>query len=193
MTCIIGLVHEGKVYMGGDSAGANGWTTRATALRKVFVREFYDPGDALKLRPCTTRFLIGYTTSYRMGQLLQYHLEVRRPGQRESGEQYMVTGFAEAARHLFADMGFSEINSNKHEGGVFLVGYGQHLYRIESDYQVQQFRDGFDAVGCGSEFALGAMAVTERMKPEKRIETALKAAARFSNGVCGPFYIETLE
>ncbi|GEM_PF-3923804 len=26
MTCIVGLVHNGSVYIGGDSAGVGGWT-----------------------------------------------------------------------------------------------------------------------------------------------------------------------
>lgn len=36
MTCIIGLVHEKKVYMGADSAADAGSQIRATALPKVF-------------------------------------------------------------------------------------------------------------------------------------------------------------
>ena len=36
MTCIVGLVHGGKVYMGGDSAGVGGYCLTVRADEKVF-------------------------------------------------------------------------------------------------------------------------------------------------------------
>ena len=62
MTCIIGLAENDRVYIGADSASAEGWTVRATGLSKVFR---------------AGEFVIGYTDSFRMGQILEYHLEVR--------------------------------------------------------------------------------------------------------------------
>jgi len=59
MTCIVGIAQEGKVWIGADSAAVSGQDIRATALRKVFRRG---------------QFLIGYTSSFRMGQLPQFHL-----------------------------------------------------------------------------------------------------------------------
>ena len=59
MTCIVGLVDDGKVYMGGDAASVDGYIVRTSALSKVFRNG---------------PFLIGYSTSWRMGQILQYHL-----------------------------------------------------------------------------------------------------------------------
>ena len=66
MTCIIGLVADGRVYLGGDSAAVHGWTRRRTRLRKVFRKG---------------PFLVGYTTSFRMGQLLEHQLLQVRAGQ----------------------------------------------------------------------------------------------------------------
>jgi hypothetical protein len=44
-------------------------------------------------------------------------------------------------------------------------------------------------VGVGDEIALGALFATaqSRMAPQRRVETALRAAERFSAGVRGPF------
>lgn len=163
--------------MGGDSAAANGWRTRPTALRKVF---------------CLGDFIIGYTSSFRMGQILQYHLDVRQQEADEPDERYMVVAFVDAVRTCLKDKGYTRIDSNQEEGGEFMVGYRSKLYVIQSDFQVQRYAEPFTAVGCGEDYALGALAVTERMKPEKRVLAALKAADRFSNGVCAPFYVETL-
>jgi len=175
MTCIIGLVSKGKVYMGGDSAGAAGWTVRAVRSPKVF-----------KVGP----FIIGYTTSFRMGEILQYHLNVQ-PQDGESDHEYMVRQFAEAVRATLKDHGFAKVENNVEEGGTFLVGYHGHLYSVDDDFQMTEHSDGYDACGCGQEFALGAMMALEglELKPKERIRRALKIAAHFSGGVLPPFHI----
>ena len=38
MTCVVGLVQKGRVYLGVDSAAVQGWTRRASQVSKVFRR-----------------------------------------------------------------------------------------------------------------------------------------------------------
>jgi len=173
MTCIIGLVSGGKVYMGGDSAGAAGWTVRALQNPKVF-----------KVGP----FIMGGTGSIRMGNVLQYHLEVQ-PQDGESDHEYMICQFAEAVRATLKEHGVAKVENNVEEGELFLVGYRGHLYWADSDFQITEHTDGYDACGCGAEFALGAMRVLEGLPPKKRIKRALAIAAHFSGGVLPPFHI----
>ena len=176
MTCIIGLVSGGKVYMGGDSAGASGWLVRPLRNPKVF-----------KVGP----FIIGGAGSIRMSNVLQYHLEVQ-PQDGESDHEYMVCQFAEAVRAALKEHGVTKIENNVEEveaGSIFLVGYRGHLYWADSDFQITEHTDGYDACGCGGEFALGAMMVLEGLSPKKRIRQALKIAAHFSGGVLPPFHI----
>ena len=52
MTCIVGLIDGRRVWMGGDSAGVSGLDITVRADAKVFRN-----GD----------FLIGFTSSFRMG------------------------------------------------------------------------------------------------------------------------------
>ena len=52
--------------------------------------------------------------------------------------------------------------------------------------------DGFDAVGSGAEYALGALKVSERMQPTRRIKRALEVAAHFNMAVAPPFVVKTL-
>lgn len=177
MTCVVGLVDKGTVYIGVDSAAVQGWTRRQSRVAKVFRRG---------------PFLIGYTTSFRMGQLLQHHLDVsaQEPGQDDVA--YLVTHFIEKARALFKDKGFTKVEANTEKGGQFLVGYRGRLYTVESDFQVGEHEEGYDAIGSGADFALGAMAALDRQKPRARIGRALEIAAHFNMGVCGPFTVEAL-
>jgi ATP-dependent protease HslVU (ClpYQ) peptidase subunit len=177
MTCIVGLVHDGKVFMGADSAGASGWDSVVRRDSKIFH---------------AGPFLMGFTTSFRMGQLLRYKLAV--PGRSENQDQhaYMVTDFVDAVRECLKTGGYAKKDNEVETGGTFLVAYQGHLYQIQDDYQVMESADAFDACGCGSAVAKGAMFATEDilLPPKHRLMLALQAAERFNNGVCGPFHIE---
>lgn len=175
MTCIIGLEHKGKVYMGGDSAAVNNIAIYQTEVRKVFR---------------ANGFLIGWTGSFRMGQILQYQLQVPVQTTDQTDMEYMVTIFIEAVRKCFVDFGYDK--GGEDSGGTFLVGYHGQLYTIYSDYQVQQYAGAMNAVGSGQEYALGAMTALSDMSPKRRIKAALKIAGKWSDSVCGPYYVMEL-
>ena len=172
MTCIAGIAQDGKVTMGADSASASGWDMRATALPKVFRKG---------------PMLIGYTSSFRMGQLLRHKL-VLPEQEAEDDLQYMVVGFIEAARKCLSDGGYTEIENNQEEGGEFLVGYKGVLYHVGGDFQVNTYQDGIAAVGCAEGYALAVMHVLGG-SPKERVAKALETAAYFSAGVLAPFII----
>lgn len=174
MTCIVGLETEKGVLIGGDSASSDGWNMNITRLRKVFKR-----GE----------FLIGYTTSFRMGQLLEYRLSVKQQEKEQSDLEYLATAFIDAVRGCLKDGGFKKVENEQEEGGTFLVGYKGQLYMVGADFQVNSSTDGFMAVGCGREYALGNILSSKNLLSKKRVEQALEAASRFSNSVREPFYI----
>jgi len=172
MTAIVGVVHDGVVHIGGDSAGVGEWTITIRADAKVFVNGPY---------------VMGFTGSFRMGQLLRYALEPPIP----SGDldAFMTTTFIDAVRECLRTGGWMSKENEREDGGTFLVGVSGRLFRIGSDFQVGESADGYDAVGSGEELALGALHATarSRMSPRKRIEVALSAAEHFSGAVCRPF------
>ena len=178
MTCVIGLNTEDRVYIGVDSAAVQGWICRATNVRKLFKRG---------------PFLMGYTTSFRMGQLLEHQLDVPPQETSQSDMEYMVVSFVEAARTLLKEKGFSKVESNKHSGGQFLVGYKGVLYCIHKDFQVGQLSEGLESIGSGSDFALGAMKALVDVPPVQRIKRSLTIAAHFNMGVCAPFYVRSVK
>ncbi len=174
MTCIAGVARNGRVWIGADSAAVAGnYLSRVTRLPKVFR---------------VGAFLIGYTSSFRMGQLLEYSLSVR-PQEQESNLAYMVGVFVEAVRKCLKDGGYSTVESNKEKGGQFLVGYKGHLYFIDSDFQCNEAAEQLDACGCAEELALGALAALWNLEPVERIRQSLQIAAHFSGAVRGPFTV----
>jgi ATP-dependent protease HslVU (ClpYQ) peptidase subunit len=176
MTCIVGLVEKDKVYLGGDAAGVGGYSLEIRKQPKVFSN---------------SEVLFGYTTSFRMGQLLQYTLKVPEQSVRKDDFEYLCTDFVDALMSCFKNKKFSEEEKNVQYGGVFLVGYKGNLYKIEADFQVGQTVDNFNACGCGESFAMGALKSLEKSKlsAAEKVHKALQTAAYFSAGVSGPFTV----
>lgn len=176
MTCIVGVVHEGKVYIGGDSASANNYVVRRSAVPKVFRNG---------------SFVIGYTSSWRMGQILQHQicLESITSPNRESLLGFMVQDFIPVVRGALKDHGYAKRENNEETGGEFLVGYSGHLFHVGSDYQVNETLDGINACGCSEEIALGVLWATSHLQPRERIELALETAAHYGKDVRPPWTI----
>lgn len=177
MTCIVGFVEGNTVWMGGDSAGVGGYDLTVRADQKVFRNG---------------PMLFGFTTSFRMGQLLRYALTVPDHDPRVEVEKYMTTAFIDAVRECLKTHGWASKDKESEQGGVFLVGYKGRLFYIGSDYQVGLPADGYDAVGCGEQIARGALFASTHLLGKERLEIALLAAERCSTGVRGPFHIESL-
>lgn len=177
MTCIIGLEEEGRIYIGGDSASVKGWEVRKLAYPKVFVNG---------------PFIIGYTTSFRMGQLLQYKLKLDEPKNRNAGDdgyKFIATKFIDAVRKCLREGGFTKVENNTEEGGSFLVGYRKNIYEIASDFQVNRLSDGLYAIGSGASYALGAMKAQGNLDPSHRITKSLEISAYFTGSVLPPFTV----
>ena len=174
MTCVIGLVHNGDTYLGADSASVSEQDVLIRSDKKVFRKG---------------PLLIGFTSSFRMGQLLRYSLAIRK--QKVTDDfRYMATDFVDALRTCFKAGGYATTADNAEVGGVFIVGYKGKLYQMDSDYQVVTIEDDFIAVGSGSQIAYGALYADRSDKnPRQRVLTALKAAERYNIGVRGPFTI----
>ena len=178
MTCIVGIAEKGKVYIGGDSAGVDErYALMVRADRKVFKNE---------------GFVFGFTSSFRMGQLLAHSLKPPRRHPDTDVYAYMVTDFVNAVRDCLKTGGFAERHNEAESAGTFLVGYAGRLFSIQNDYQVGENVDGFNACGCGDLIALGALYARQDGEPIDRLKLALEAAERFSAGVRAPFHFEQI-
>jgi ATP-dependent protease HslVU (ClpYQ) peptidase subunit len=181
MTCIVGWTDgKGNICIGGDSAGVAGLNMAIRADEKVFRN-----GE----------MLFGFTSSFRMGQLLRFSLEIPSRTEKQDSYDYMCTDFIDAVRKCLKDGGYAKVDNGVDEGGCFIVGYRGQLYVIESDFQVGKPVEPFDAVGCGESFAKGvSWALKSSEIPIKaKVEKSLEAAHRFSAGVRPPYVILTLD
>ena len=170
MTCVVGITHKSRVWIGGDSAGTAGWDQVIRVDEKVFVNG---------------PMVFGFTTSFRMGQLLRYRLAIPDRYPDVDVMKFMCTSFVDAVRDVLKSGGFARAKDSAESGGTFLVGYQGRLFEIGSDYQVGESVDGYGAVGCGDSYALGSL-YGSTGAPESRIEKAIEAASYFSAGVAGP-------
>jgi ATP-dependent protease HslVU (ClpYQ) peptidase subunit len=182
MTCIVGLVHLDKVYIGGDSAGSNSWQLTVRKDTKVFRN-----GD----------FLIGACSSFRMIQLLQYALKhpVYEKPLEDNPEHlscYMATSFIDAVRECFKNGGYAKKEAEQESGGTFLVGFQGRLFCIQDDYHVGESLCGYSAIGDGEDVACGVLYATESMRPYERVLLALQAAQYHCTSVSAPFVIESI-
>ncbi len=186
MTCVVALRHEGVIYMGCDSAGVGGYSRSNRLDPKI-----YRVGE----------MLIGFTTSFRMGQLLGYSLTLPRHHADVPIENWMATSFINAVRDCLKAGGWASKDKESEQGGNFLVAYKGRIFEIQSDYQVAENAEPYAAVGCGFDLALGSFftsdlgvhgAGTQDAIARRRVDLALQAAAAFSAGVHPPFRIEQM-
>ncbi len=179
MTAIAGVTENGRVWIGGDSAGVGGYSLSLRADPKVF-----------KLG----EFLIGYTSSFRMAQIIRYHTAFGKPTEGQDAFEYMVMIFVPAIRKTLKDYGYLATKDNRESAGTFLVGWRGKLYCIESDLQVGENQLPYAACGCGCDLVLGSLHTTAQfeLSPKERIKLALDAAESFSAGVRRPFVIQSV-
>jgi len=184
MTCIVGYIEKNKtetiIYLGGDSSGVYGTHITLREDPKVFKKG--------------NKFLIGFTSSFRMGQLLMSSkFEPPKQKEKQTELDYMITDFVDEVRKVFDENGYMKKENNQEEGGIFIVAYKDKLYQIESDFQVGVNILPYDACGSGEDYAKGALYSLVNFSTltngEKIVEKALEASANFNSAVSKPFNI----
>lgn len=177
MTCIVGIAHEGAIYLGGDSIASNLYNADIVAQPKVFAR------DGL---------VFGYTSSFRFGQLLEHALDVPARLADERTEAF-VFRLCNAIRDCLREHGWMGKSEDRDAGGEAIVGVDGRLFVVQADFAAVESRRGFAAVGSGEGFALGALVATADWTDHRhRVVTALRAAATLAAHVRPPFTVITV-
>lgn len=182
MTCIVGHTDGTTVTIGGDSLGVDGHSMIVRKDHKVFRN-----GE----------FLIGFTTSFRMGDILRYDWTppVQVMGDTMATREFMITRVISSIRDVLKEQGFATKHNDAEQGGTFLVGYKGCLFVIDCDYQVGEHECGFAAVGSGRDVAMGAMHALSGVagvSVEAAVRRALRAASDLNTTVGGPFFVESV-
>lgn len=175
MTCIAGVVAGGEAWIGGDSAGIDGWSVTLRADEKVFVK---------------SKMLIGFCGSFRLRDLIRYSFEIPKHARKVPVEEYMATTFVTALRKCLSEGGHTEKKDNV-EGfeGSILIAYRGRLFEIEGDFNVGEPRLPFHAIGSGDDVAFGSLFATKKEPAKRRLTVALSAAVERNAGVRRPFTI----
>ena len=186
MTCIVAIRDEKtkKTYMAGDSAGFDPWGRKLYRKDKKIFKIKTIMGQEI---------MMGFTTSYRMGQILQYSFKPSNyPVLAKPGEimDYMVNHFINGIRDCFKHNGFGEHTDSKtNEGGIFLVAIKDRLFMIESDFQVAEVESEYASCGCGEDFANAALLTMEKLnsklQPKEKLELALEVAKFYHSWIDG--------
>lgn len=179
MTCIVAYKTKTHIFMGADSIGSNGYSQQVRKDSKVFIKD--------------GKMIIGFTSSFRMGQLIKWKLELPEHKRDVSVEKYMCTDFIDAVTECFAKNGFAEIHDNRESGGTFLVGYKGRIFEVCNDYQVGERIGKASACGSGTQTALGAMHALLKSPyeydPQYMVATSLKVAGELIVSVGGPYKV----
>ncbi len=190
MTCIVAVTNGQDVVIGGDSAAVGGIELRHWAGPKVFQVGSY---------------AIGFTTSFRMGQILQYETALPEP-QAGTGpdelERFIVTEVIPVLRQSFEDHGFGKkmrrtlppessiTEEGQSIGGAFLLGIAGQIFEMRQDHYLARPLAPYAAVGSGAQIALGALYALEAFPDldlKDRAGKALAAAKEYCPHVREPF------
>jgi len=176
MTCIIGLEHDGNVYMGADSLSSNGWGAYYSDASKIFQ---------------IGEYLVGVSGSWRLNQLLQYGFHWPDFEGKVSYEPMatIVIGVIDPLRVYLKEHGYSRISENEESTpeGRILIGFRGRVYEVQSDFSVLTYDEGFSCIGSGSLYAYGAMYAAKCDRPTNRMTKALWAAATYDPYTSNPF------
>jgi ATP-dependent protease HslVU (ClpYQ) peptidase subunit len=158
MTLIVGIDLEIKgnklIYLAGDRCGSNGFTKDQYVKPKVFKRDNY---------------AFGYTSSFRMGQILEY-AKISKDLPSWEDESNLYVSFVDWAKSAMKDGGFLEDKSGKTSGGNFIFFNGKLLSEVQDNFSILIPIDGLIAVGSGENHAKAIMrAYMELVKMNKTI------------------------
>ncbi len=189
MTCIVGYTENGVTWMGADSLGVAGHVITKRKDVKIFKKDINEIDKAI----------VGFTSSFRMGQLIMYDedlFKIENSLGKSLVHKDVVTKIVPRLISLYENGGYLQKETyGDFIGGDFILASKGNLFEVSSDFQVVESIDNMLSVGCGNEFALGALHVLkdDDMPAPNKVLAALKAAEKFSSGVGRPFYIMNTE
>lgn len=156
MTCIISFFNNDRIVLAGDKIGVSGNFKAIIKEPKVFFN-------------CD--FMIGYTTSFRMGQLLNHTWKPTKRKKDQSVENYIYVDTIGSIRKLFEENWFFD-KTKEDDWGIFILCYENKIFKVHTDMTITESMDHIAVCGSGREVAKGALCVL--LEYEKDIETILR-------------------
>lgn len=179
MTCIAAFVdNKGVGHIAADSLGSSRYTKGTYVAPKIFA---------------ISDMLIGFAGSYRLGQLLQYRLQLPAPAEDQDFDSWLHVDFLDAVRTVLLDNGGIRVQYNEEETtGQFLIVVAGRIFMVQEDLSILESTDRFEAVGSGADYARATMnaALNHRITNPTRVLTeAIEAAAKYVPSVGGEIHM----
>lgn len=173
MTCVLGLKHAGKVYIGADGLYTTGWHRIHSSQPKIFKRD---------------DMLIGTSGSMRLSDIIQYNAKFDGPYHADP-IRYIACEVVPAIRAAIKEHG----DLSDMEDLTIMIGYAGHLFVLDENLAISDI-DEYEAIGVGAKYALGYMYANrhDEITPEDLVEQSLECASHFCFGCSGPFVIDSI-
>jgi hypothetical protein len=159
MTSIVAISTEEGVYLGGDLAGSNGHNIGEVSQSKVF---------------CVGEFLVGYSGSFRAGQIVEYSWS---PPDRILGVcdyNYLVLQIIPSLMVILEGSGFGGYDGTEVKGGNFLLVYEGRVYEVQEDYSILEWVQPVVCLGSGGDvtesICTGMLVVNEHLTKNKKLK-----------------------
>lgn len=173
MTCIVGIVDDdGKVILGGDSAGSSGDDISVRTDSKIFRKG---------------GMMFGCSGSFRIAQLIKFGFDIPDYNER-STMAHMVKLASSLRSYLKKEGAFS----GEEMDASILIAYMGKLFELHSDFQIATNEVPYSAVGSGAAYALGSLFSSYEhgeFSAREALEVALKASEYNCASVKSPFVI----
>lgn len=182
MTCVVGLVHKGKVFMGGDSISIDGWSSFDTANSdKVFVVD---------------NFIYAIAGSWRIRDIMQHAFTPPEHNPEHSDDKYMKLTYVQALAKCFEDNKFLTLKDGVMEiqDVGLLIGYKGKLYKLNGDMAMLRCPDWGASEGIGYQASTAVLYALRNMvkDPTRRALISLEAAEQTNASVRRPFVVLSL-
>lgn len=175
MTCIVGVVDNNSVWLGGDRA-ATDYAFNRTIIKspKIFVK---------------SEIGIGICGLPKVASIIEHVVKFPKWNDNLSTKAYLSGKLIPAFRNELNKHNCTiEYHGQLYFEGAMLIALRGELYQLEGNFQVIETARGYDAVGSGAEPALGSLRATVGVKNvKKRILKALEVSAENNAGVAPPF------
>ncbi len=170
MSVIVGIIHEGVVYLGSDSQYTKGGTKKSN--NHPNNRKIWHPDGRDQLLIGSAGLLKGINAIKSINGLI----DQATLSQESLNYNYVVKNVARRIMDTMEEIKLIESKDyNPKMLNEFLFAYKNELFMIGSDGSVLQI-DDFSAIGSGSVEAIGSLLSTVNDDPKTRIIKAIEAA-----------------
>jgi hypothetical protein len=166
VTCIVGLVEDNTIYIGGDRSASDDVSIVSMKTPKVYIRD---------------EWIYGYAGTIGIGQLMNY---IDLPSPEGDIEKLIRLDICEKLKSIID----SHARDVENEDTGFLIGAKGRLFEFNiSDWGVIEIDQ--TSIGSGSQIALGSLYTSIDNNPIDRIGLAIGSAITYSPSCQGPIDI----